>query len=49
MNARVRFVFTTALVVASIALARPVPAGPPLLCQPFDFGTAAHLIEHWYR
>ena len=43
MNARVRFVFTTALVLASIALARPALAGPPLLCHPFDIGTAASL------
>jgi len=42
MIARVRFVLTTAL-LASIALARPALAGPPLLCHPFDIGTAASL------
>jgi hypothetical protein len=39
----VRLVFTTALVLASIAFARPALAGPPLLCHPFDIGTAASL------
>src|SRR3954466_4046546 len=53
MIARVRFVFTTVLVLAYIALARPAIAGPPLprrpvpgpplLCQPCDIGTAASL------
>jgi hypothetical protein len=43
MIPRVRFVVTTALVLASIALARPALAGPPLLCHPFDIGTAASL------
>ena|SRR5438874_7484745 len=43
MIARVRSVFTTALVLLSIALARPALAGPPLLCHPFDIGTAASL------
>jgi hypothetical protein len=43
MIARVRFAFTTVLVLASIALARPAIAGPPLLCHPFDIGTAASL------
>jgi hypothetical protein len=42
MIARVRFVFTAAL-LTSIALARPALAGPPLLCHPFDIGTAASL------
>jgi hypothetical protein len=43
MIARVRLVFTTALVLLSVALARPALAGPPLLCHPFDIGTAASL------
>jgi hypothetical protein len=43
MIARVRFVFTTVLVLASVTLARPAIAGPPLLCHPFDIGTAASL------
>jgi hypothetical protein len=42
MIPRARFVFTAAL-LASIALARPAFAGPPLLCHPFDIGTAASL------
>jgi hypothetical protein len=42
MIARVRFV-TTALVLASVTFARPALAGPPLLCHPFDIGTAASL------
>lgn len=43
MIARVRFVLTAALVLTSLALARPALAGPPLLCHPFDIGTAASL------
>jgi hypothetical protein len=42
MIARVRLV-TTALVLASVTFARPALAGPPLLCHPFDIGTAASL------
>jgi hypothetical protein len=43
MIARNRFVFTAALVLTSLTLARPALAGPPLLCHPFDIGTAASL------
>jgi hypothetical protein len=42
MIPRVRLVFTTAL-LASLALARPALAGPPLLCHPFDIGMARSL------
>jgi hypothetical protein len=43
MIARIRFVLTPALVLAFVTLARPALAGPPLLCHPFDIGTAASL------
>jgi hypothetical protein len=43
MIARNRSVITAALVLTSLAFARPVLAGPPLLCHPFDIGTAASL------
>ncbi len=42
MIARVQYV-TTALVLAFVTFARPALAGPPLLCHPFDIGTAASL------
>lgn len=43
MIARARFLFTPALVLAFVTLARPAVAGPPLLCHPFDIGTATSL------
>ncbi len=43
MIARSRVFFTAALVLTSFTLARPALAGPPLLCHPFDIGTAASL------
>jgi hypothetical protein len=42
MISRVRCI-TTALVLAFITFARPALAGPPLLCHPFDIGTATSL------
>jgi hypothetical protein len=42
MIARVRLVMT-ALVLTSVTFVRPALAGPPLLCHPFDIGTAASL------
>ena len=43
MISRTRSVFTALLVVAALATARPAQAGPPLLCHPFDIGSAASL------
>jgi hypothetical protein len=42
MIARVQSV-TTALVLVFVTFARPALAGPPLLCHPFDIGTATSL------
>ena len=43
MCIRTRSLFTAFLVVAALVTARPVQAGPPLLCHPFDIGSAASL------
>ena len=43
MCIRNRSLFTALLVVAAMAAARPALAGPPLLCHPFDIGSAASL------
>jgi hypothetical protein len=43
MCIRTRSLFTAFVVVAALVTARPVQAGPPLLCHPFDIGSAASL------
>lgn len=43
MCIRARSLFTAFLVIAALAAARPAQAGPPLLCHPFDIGSAASL------
>ncbi len=43
MLVRSRSLLVTLLVVAGLAAARPALAGPPLLCHPFDIGSAASL------
>jgi len=43
MLIRSRSWVTALLAVTAIATARPALAGPPLLCHPFDIGTAASL------
>ena len=43
MCIRTRSVFTAFLLVAALATARPAQAGPPLLCHPFDIGSAPSL------
>lgn len=43
MCIRTRSLFTAFLVVAALVTARPAQAGPPLLCHPFDIGSAASL------
>jgi hypothetical protein len=40
---RIRPVIFAALTVAAVLFSRPVFAGPPLLCFPFDIGTAKTL------
>ena len=40
---RIRPVLFAALTVAAVLIARPALAGPPLLCFPFDIGTARTL------
>ena len=40
---RVRVPFTAAVLFAAMIAARPAFAGPPLLCHPFDIGSAASL------
>jgi hypothetical protein len=43
MCIRTRSLFTAVLLIAALATARPAQAGPPLLCHPFDIGSAASL------
>ena len=43
MCIRTRPLFTAFLVIAVLVTARPAQAGPPLLCHPFDIGSAASL------
>ena len=43
MPIRARSWLTALLVVTAVATARPALAGPPLLCHPFDIGSAASL------
>lgn len=43
MCIRTRSLFTAFLVITALATARPALAGPPLLCHPFDIGSAASL------
>ena len=43
MIARVRLIPMLLLVLSALALARPALAGPPLLCHPFEIGSAASL------
>jgi hypothetical protein len=43
MCIRTRSLFTAIVVVAALVTARPVQAGPPLLCHPFDIGSTASL------
>ena len=43
MCIRTRSLFTAFLAVAALVTARPAQAGPPLLCHPFDIGSAASL------
>ena len=43
MTHRVRQLFTPALVLFALIAARPAFAGPPLLCHPFDIGSARSL------
>ena len=43
MCIRTRSLFTAFVVVAAMAAARPAQAGPPLLCHPFDIGSAVSL------
>ena len=43
MCIRTRSLFTAFLVIAVLVGARPAQAGPPLLCHPFDIGSAASL------
>ena len=43
MCIRTRSLFTAFLVIAVLVTARPAQAGPPLLCHPFDIGSAASL------
>ena len=43
MNVSLRPLVTTVVLVAALVLARPAQAGPPLLCHPFDIGSAASL------
>ena len=40
---RFRSLFVTLLVIAGVAAARPAVAGPPLLCHPFEIGSAVSL------
>jgi hypothetical protein len=43
MFIRTRSVITVILALVALAIARPAQAGPPLLCHPFDIGSAASL------
>lgn len=43
MSIRTRSLVTAFLAIAALAPARPVLAGPPLLCHPFDIGSTASL------
>jgi hypothetical protein len=43
MCIRTRSLFTAFLVIVTLVTARPAQAGPPLLCHPFDIGSAASL------
>jgi hypothetical protein len=43
MRPRIRSVHTAALFVAVVALAQTAFAGPPLLCHPYDIGSATSL------
>lgn len=43
MCMRTRSLVTAFLVIAVLVTARPAQAGPPLLCHPFDIGSAASL------
>lgn len=43
MIIRTRPLLTAVLIVAVLVSARPAYAGPPLLCHPFDIGSAASL------
>ena len=40
---RTRIAFSAALIVAALSIAQPAFAGPPLLCFPFDIGSARSL------
>ena len=41
MALRTRPLVIAAVLVAALGTARPALAGPPLLCHPFDIGSAA--------
>jgi hypothetical protein len=43
MCIRTRSLFTAFLVITVLGTARPAQAGPPLLCHPFDIGSAVSL------
>ena len=43
MHYRIRQTLTVALLFVALTAARPAFAGPPLLCHPFDIGSAASL------
>jgi|SRR5262249_31263567 len=43
MTRRFRFLMPGLLLSAALVMARPALAGPPLLCHPFDIGTARSL------
>lgn len=43
MSLRTRPLVIAALVLGALVTARPAQAGPPLLCHPFDIGSAASL------
>jgi hypothetical protein len=43
MRKRVAHMIGTGAMLAALSIARPALAGPPLLCHPFDIGTARSL------
>ena len=43
MTGRTRSILAAALALAAVLVSRPALAGPPLLCHPFDIGTARSL------
>ena len=53
MNRQIRSCLTSVAVLAALTIASPVFAGPPLLCHPFDIGTARSLpwdgTKAWFQ